>query len=68
MLGYGVNFQELYRRMAVSIDKILKGRKAGDLPIEQATTFDMVVNMKSAKTLSVKVPISLLAQATKVIE
>ena len=68
MLGYGVNFAEMYRRSAVFIDKIFKGAKPGDIPIEQATKFDFVVNMKTAKRLGIKIPASIRVQATKVIE
>ena len=68
MLGYGVNFLEMFRRAAVFIDKIFKGARPGDLPIERATKFDFVVNMKTAKALGVKIPQSILIRATKVIE
>lgn len=56
------------RRSATYIDMILKGTKPGDIPIEQATKFDLVISMKPAKTLGIKIPPSILAQATKVIE
>ena len=68
MLGYGVNFSDMYRRSAMTIDKIFKGARPGDLPIEQATTFDMVANLKTAKALGIKIPNSILVRATKVIE
>jgi len=68
MLGYGVNILEMFRRSAYLIDRILKGTKPADLPIEQAAKFELVFNMKTAKALDVKIPQSILIQATKVIE
>ena len=68
LIGYGVNGREMYLGAAVLVDKILKGAKPGDLPIEQATRFDLVVNKKTAKALGVKIPNSILVRATKVIE
>ena len=68
MLGYGVSFPALYRHAAVSVDKIFKGTKPGDIPIEQPTTFEFVVNLKTAKALGIKVPGTILLQATRVIE
>jgi putative ABC transport system substrate-binding protein len=68
LMVYGVNYPDLYRRAAVYIDKIFKGAKPGDLPVEQPTKFDMVINLKTAKTLGIKIPNSILVQATKVIE
>jgi putative ABC transport system substrate-binding protein len=68
LLSYGTNFIDLYRRVANYVDKIIKGVKAADLPIEQPTKFDLVVNMTAAKALGIKIPQSILVQATKVIE
>ena len=68
LLGYGINFPDMFRRAAVNVDKIFKGAEPGDIPIAQPTTFDFVVNLKTAKALGIKVPQTILIQATKVIE
>jgi len=67
-ISYGVNTLALWHRAAYFVDKILKGAKPGDIPIEQPTKFELMVNLKAAKALSIKVPNSILLRADKVIE
>ena len=68
LMSYGQNLAEQYRSATVLVDKILKGAKPGDLPVEQSTKFDMVINRKTAKALVIKIPNSILLRADKVIE
>ena len=68
LMAYGVNFPDLYRRAAVFVDKILKGTKPGDIPVEQVTKILTIVNIRTAKALGIEVPTSLLLRADEVIE
>jgi putative tryptophan/tyrosine transport system substrate-binding protein len=68
MISYGPNTTGLYRRAAEMVDKILRGTKPSDIPVEQPTTFDLVINVTTAKTLGLTIPATLLARADEVIE
>ncbi|HVI68660.1 MAG TPA: ABC transporter substrate binding protein, partial [Bradyrhizobium sp.] len=68
LMSYGPNLPDLYRRAAEFADKILRGAKPADIPVEQPTKFELVVNLKSAKTLGLTIPGTVLSRADEVIE
>ncbi len=68
LITYGVNFQDIYRRAATYVDKILKGAKPAGIPVEQPTRFYLTINLKTAKQIGVTIPPEILLQATRVIK
>jgi putative ABC transport system substrate-binding protein len=68
LMSYGVDYDDLYRRAAVYVDKILKGAKPADLPVQQATKFEFVINLKAAKQIDLTIPVRVLERANQVIK
>ena len=67
LMYYGTSYNDLFRRAATYVDKILKGAKPADLPVEQPTKFEFIVNLKAAKQIGLKIPPNVLAKADRVI-
>ena len=68
LIYYGTNYPELFRRAAAYVDKILKGARPGDLPIEQRTKFELIINLNAAKKICLTIPNKVLARADRVIQ
>jgi putative ABC transport system substrate-binding protein len=68
LMSYGTDFAELFRRSAIYVDKILKGAKPADLPVQQATKFEFVINLKAAKQIGLTIPVRVLERANQVIK
>lgn len=68
LMSYGANVDEMVRRFAVYVDRVLRGKRPADLPVEQAATFELVVNLKTAKTLGLTIPPAVLVRANEIIQ
>src|SRR5688572_33361391 len=68
LMSYGTDYVDLFRRSAHYVDKILKGSKPADLPVQQATKFEFIINLKAAKQIGITIPVNVLERANKVIK